>query len=45
MYYRAIKMNIKLYRWDRALGLVKKFKTHADTLLGNFSLEAVEEIL
>jgi intraflagellar transport protein 80 len=33
MYYRAIKLNIKLYRWDRAVQLVKKFKVHADTLL------------
>lgn len=33
MYYRAIKMNIKLYRWDRAVQLVKKHKVHADTLL------------
>lgn len=29
-------MNIKLYRWERALDLVKKFKVHAETLLGNF---------
>lgn len=33
MNYRAIKMNIKLYRWDRAVTLVKKLKVHADTLL------------
>ena len=32
-YYRAIKMNIKLYRWDRALTMVKKYKVHADTQL------------
>ena len=31
--YRAIKLNIKLYRWDRAVQLVKKLKVHADTLL------------
>lgn len=36
LHYRAIKMNIKLYRWERALSLVKKLKTHADTLLGSF---------
>lgn len=28
-------MNIKLFRWTRCLQLVKKFKVHADTLLGN----------
>lgn len=28
-------MNIKLYRWDRAMALVKKLKTHADTLLAH----------
>ncbi|KAL9641874.1 hypothetical protein ABK040_000254 [Willaertia magna] len=31
--YRAIKMNIKLYRWDRALDLARKFKTHIDTVV------------
>lgn len=31
--YRAIMMNIKLYRWDRAVQLVKKLKAHADILL------------
>ena len=31
--YRAIKLNIKLYRWERAVQLVKKLKVHADTLL------------
>ena len=33
LYYRAIKMNIKLYRWDRALDLAIKHKTHVDTVL------------
>lgn len=33
LYYRAIKMNIKLFRWDRALDLAIKFKTHVDTVL------------
>ena len=33
MHYRAIKLNIKLYRWDRAVALVKKLKVHLDTLL------------
>ena len=32
--YRAIKMNITLYRWNRALDLAIKFKTHIDTVLG-----------
>lgn len=31
--YRAIMMNIKLYRWERAVQLVKKLKAHADILL------------
>lgn len=33
LYYRAIKMNIKLFRWDRALDLAIKHKTHVDTVL------------
>jgi intraflagellar transport protein 80 len=33
MNYRAIKLNLKLYRWDRAVQLVKKLKVHADTVL------------
>jgi len=31
--YRAIKMNIELYRWHRALELALKHKVHLDTLL------------
>lgn len=31
--YRAIKMNIKLFRWDRALDLAKQYKQHVDTVL------------
>jgi intraflagellar transport protein 80 len=31
--YRSIKMNIKLFRWDRALELAVKFKTHVDTVI------------
>jgi len=31
--YRAIQMNIDLYRWDRALELAIKHKTHVDTVL------------
>lgn len=33
LFYRAIKMNIKLFRWDRALDLAIKNKTHVDTVL------------
>ena len=32
--YRAIKININLFRWDRALNLALNFKTHIDTFLG-----------
>ena len=32
--YRAIKININLFRWDRALNLALNFKTHIDTVLG-----------
>lgn len=31
--YRAIKMNIELYRWHRALELAYKHKVHLDTVL------------
>lgn len=31
--YRAIKMNVKLFRWDRALDLAKQYKQHVDTVL------------
>jgi len=31
--YRAIKMNIKLFRWERALELAVKHKSHIDTVL------------
>merc|ERR1711916_148276 len=31
--YRAIKMNINDYNWDRALNLASKHKTHVDTVL------------
>lgn len=34
LYYRAIKMNIKLFRWERALDLAAKYKTHIDTVVG-----------
>lgn len=32
--YRAIKMNIRLFRWQRALDIATKYKTHIDTVLG-----------
>jgi hypothetical protein len=32
--YRAIKMNVRLFRWHRALELSVKYKTHTDTVLG-----------
>lgn len=32
--YRAIKINIRLFRWERALELAVKHKTHVDTVLG-----------
>lgn len=33
LYYRAIKMHIKLYNWKRALDLATRYKTHVDTVL------------
>lgn len=33
LYYRAIKMNIKLFRWEQALKLAVKYKTHVDTVI------------
>lgn len=33
LYYRAIKMNIKLYHWDRALELAQNYKVHLDTVV------------
>ncbi|XP_039264339.1 intraflagellar transport protein 80 homolog [Styela clava] len=32
--YRAIKLNVDLFRWERALELATKHKTHVDTVLG-----------
>eukprot|EP00607_Mallomonas_marina_P004382 CAMPEP_0182436838 /NCGR_PEP_ID=MMETSP1167-20130531/83886_1 /TAXON_ID=2988 /ORGANISM="Mallomonas Sp, Strain CCMP3275" /LENGTH=784 /DNA_ID=CAMNT_0024629435 /DNA_START=43 /DNA_END=2397 /DNA_ORIENTATION=+ len=32
--YRAIEINIRLFRWDRALEIAVKFKSHIDTVLG-----------
>ena len=31
--YRAIKMNVKLYRWERALDLAQQYKQHIETVL------------
>lgn len=31
--YRAVKMNIRFYRWSRALDIALKFRTHVDTVL------------
>lgn len=33
LYYRAIKLNIKLYRWERALDIAISNKTHVDTVI------------
>jgi len=33
LYYRAIKMNIKLYKWDKALDIAIAQKTHVDTVI------------
>ena len=33
LFYRAIKMNIKMYKWDRALEIAVQNKTHVDTVV------------
>jgi intraflagellar transport protein 80 len=33
LYYRAIKMNIRLFKWERALDLAVTNKTHVDTVI------------
>jgi intraflagellar transport protein 80 len=33
LFYRAIKLNIKLYKWDRALEIAVSNKTHVDTVV------------
>ena len=33
LFYRAIKMNIKLYKWDKALDIAIAQKTHVDTVI------------
>jgi len=49
LYYRAIKLNIKLFKWERALELALMNKTHIDTVIAYRSrylqqLGAVEDI-
>lgn len=34
LFYRAIKLNIKLYRWNKALDLALTHKTHVETVVG-----------
>lgn len=33
LFYRAIKLNIKLYKWDKALDIAIAQKTHVDTVI------------
>ena len=33
LYYRAIKLNIKMYKWDRALEIATQNRTHIDTVI------------
>jgi intraflagellar transport protein 80 len=33
LFYRAIKLNIKMYKWDRALEIAVNNKTHVDTVV------------
>ena len=33
LYYRAIKLNIKMYKWERALDIAVTNKTHVDTVI------------
>ena len=33
LFYRAIKLNIKRYKWDRALEIAVQNKTHIDTVI------------
>merc|ERR1719454_53113 len=33
LFYRAIKLNIKMYKWDRALEIAVNNKTHVDTVI------------
>lgn len=40
--YRAIKLNLTLFRWGRALDLAVKYRSHVDTVLG-YRLRHLEE--
>jgi len=44
--YRAIKLNIRLFRWQRALSLAIKHRTHIDTVLAYRKqfLDAMEQV-
>jgi len=33
LFYRAIKLNIKMYKWERALEIAIQNKTHVDTVV------------
>ena len=33
LFYRAIKMNIKMYKWEKALDIAIAQKTHVDTVI------------
>lgn len=33
LFYRAIKMNIKMYKWERALQIAVENQTHVDTVI------------
>ena len=33
-FFRAIKLNLSLFRWGRALDLAVKYRSHVDTVLG-----------
>merc|ERR1712054_515067 len=32
LYYRAIKLNIRLFNWERALELARRYEVHVDTV-------------
>jgi len=33
LFYRAIKLNIKMYKWGKALEIALANKTHVDTVI------------
>ena len=43
LYYRAIKMNIKLFKWERALEIALSYKTHIDTVIAYRSTYLAQE--